>query len=83
MEEVFKWAVYVITGLLAWVGNDMRREINANKQEFSDYKLHVSEYYLKKEELKEMMQPILRKLDKIEDYLIHNHDTKIRDNNNG
>ena len=70
MEEILKWGVYVITGFLAWWGNEMKRELNDTKNELQKFRLHVVETYPKKEDLREMVQPVLRKLDRIEEYLL-------------
>lgn len=70
MEEILKWGGYVITGLLAWWGNEMKRDLDAAKEDMHRFKLHVAETYPKKEDLKEMIQPVLRKLDRLEEHLL-------------
>ena len=80
--ELIKWAAYVMTGIMGWfirVLWDAQKEL---REDMKKIELHISENYTKrndfkealntmKEDWKEMTQPIFKKLDKIEEYLLH------------
>lgn len=79
--EVFKWIVYIITGICGWfikVLWDAQKEM---RDDLKKIELNLSEKYTKtedfkgaihelKNDFKEMTQPLFKKLDRIEDYLI-------------
>lgn len=82
MEELIKYAVYGIMAVVGWfvrvlwdaqkeMQNDMKKlelDIATNYTRKSDFKDIIAEL---KEDMKEITQPLFKKLDKIEEYFIH------------
>jgi len=82
MEDVIKWAAYVATGVVGWFVKilwDAQKEL---REDMKRIEIALSDKYIKKEDFKdvisdlkedfkEMTQPLFKKLDKIEEYLLH------------
>lgn len=82
LAEIVKWLAYLATGIGGWFLKmlwDAQKEL---REDMKRIELNLSENYTKrndfkeailelKEEFKEMSQPIFRKLDKIEEFLLH------------
>lgn len=85
--ELLKWGAYVITAVLGWFLREIKGDVNKLKTDQSAFALHLSETYVKKDEykeqnaelkesVKETIQPIFKKLDKLEELLITHLATK-------
>lgn len=77
MEELVKWGAYVIYGIIGWIMKTLYERHRDLEDKFNDLKVKLPEDYVTKEELhsvkedlKEIIQPIFRKLDRIEEYLM-------------
>ena len=84
--ELIKWAAYILTGVLGWfirVLWDAQKEL---REDMKRIELHMSENYTKRNDFKEaisdmrddwkeMVQPLFKKLDKIEEYLLQKKDS--------
>ena len=82
MEEIIKWGLYVLTGIMGWFIRilwDAQKEL---RDDMKKIELNLSEKYTKKEDFKEAIHnmkddfkeltvPLFKKLDKIEEYLLH------------
>ena len=80
--EVLKWGAYVATAVVGWFVKvlwDAQKEL---RDDMKKIELNISENYTKKDdfkdvifeikhEFKELTQPLFRKLDRIEEYLLH------------
>lgn len=70
VEELLKWGAYVVVGIVGWLVRVVwaRQDKLAEKQQ--ELEVHVKEHYAKKEDLKEAIQPLFRKLDRLEELIL-------------
>lgn len=81
MEEIIKWAGYVLTGVIGWFVNVLWNAQKELREDMKKIELNLAENYTKKEDFKELVtsfeerlkettQPLYKKLDRIEDILL-------------
>ncbi len=78
MEELLKYGAYLVTGIVAWFVKIVWGRIEALQERQAEHSLHVSETYVKKEDMKSFSDAIFKKLDKLETLMI-GHLTKSDD----
>lgn len=82
MEEVLKYAAYVVTAMIGWFVNIIWNAQKTLRMDMDALRLHLVETYTKKDDFKEVMHifedrlkettiPLYKKLDRIEDILLN------------
>lgn len=72
MEELLKWAFYVITAIIGWFVKTLWDAVSSLKQDLKILEVKLPENYVTKEDFKHMYETVILKLDRIES-LFYNH----------
>ena len=70
MEELIKWGAYALAGIVAWYVNKVWEKQEKMQDVIAAQALHISETYVKKDELRTFSEAIFKKLDKLETLMI-------------
>jgi chromosome segregation ATPase len=65
-KDLLMWGLGLIAAAVATSVRNHAKTLESLEKDISDWKLRIIEHYVKKDDLKETIQPIFRKLDKIE-----------------
>lgn len=72
MEELLKWAFYVITAIIGWFVKTLWDAVSSLRQDLKILEVKLPENYVTKEDFKHMYETVILKLDRIEN-LFYNH----------
>jgi hypothetical protein len=70
LEKIIEWLLYLIVAILGWLLKTLWNAVQSLKKSVHDLEVELPKNYVTKLELTQMLDTVMRKLDKIETLFI-------------
>lgn len=74
IEQAFIAALTVCSAIMGWLARELWSAVQKLRVDLDSLRVHIAEDYVRQDRMEKAMEPVLRKLDQIQDALSHKVD---------
>lgn len=69
VDQTWLFLLTVGAGVSGWLGNELWHQVKALRRDHDQLRVHIAENYVHQSRMEKALEPVMRKLDRLEDAL--------------